>query len=81
MSTTITRGTEADSPTEHVQDNAIDILPVSFLNVFFGPGDVPSINLANVRGTFMVGRHCRKSTHLETSLDLQSHRQRDLPWN
>ncbi|KAL0950816.1 hypothetical protein HGRIS_007580 [Hohenbuehelia grisea] len=29
------------------QDNAIDVFPVSFLNVFFGPGGVPSINLAN----------------------------------
>ncbi|KAI0341213.1 class III chitinase [Trametopsis cervina] len=28
-------------------DSAIDVFPVAFLNVFFGPGGVPSINLAN----------------------------------
>ena len=31
-----------------LQDEAIDVFPVAFLNVFFGPGDAPSINLANV---------------------------------
>ncbi|KAK7058309.1 Chitinase 2 [Paramarasmius palmivorus] len=31
----------------YCQDNAIDVFPVAFLNVFFGPGGVPSINLAN----------------------------------
>ncbi|KAK7694334.1 hypothetical protein QCA50_001517 [Cerrena zonata] len=41
----------------YCQDNAIDVLPVAFLNVFFGPGNVPSINLANTcnptdNGTF-----------------------------
>ncbi|PSR80752.1 hypothetical protein PHLCEN_2v6668 [Hermanssonia centrifuga] len=28
-------------------DDAIDVFPLAFLNVFFGPGNVPSINLAN----------------------------------
>ncbi|PFH49204.1 carbohydrate-binding module family 5 protein [Amanita thiersii Skay4041] len=31
----------------YCNDNAIDVLPVAFLNVFFGPGGLPSINLAN----------------------------------
>ncbi|KAI0076286.1 class III chitinase [Panus rudis PR-1116 ss-1] len=31
----------------YCQDNAIDVFPIAFLNVFFGPGGVPSINLAN----------------------------------
>lgn len=31
----------------YCQDDAIDAFPVSFLNVFSGPGGVPSINLAN----------------------------------
>ncbi|KAG5646715.1 hypothetical protein DXG03_002397 [Asterophora parasitica] len=30
------------------QDNAIDVFPVAFLNVFFGTGGLPSINLANI---------------------------------
>ncbi|KAJ3512332.1 hypothetical protein NMY22_g15366 [Coprinellus aureogranulatus] len=34
---------------EHLtQDNAIDVLPVAFVNVFFGPGNAPSLNLANI---------------------------------
>ncbi|KAI0786086.1 glycoside hydrolase family 18 protein [Abortiporus biennis] len=41
----------------YCQDDAIDVFPVAFLNVFFGPGNVPSINLANTcnsvdNGTF-----------------------------
>ncbi|KAI3622797.1 glycoside hydrolase family 18 protein [Moniliophthora roreri] len=31
----------------YCQDNAIDVFPLAFLNTFFGPGGVPSINLAN----------------------------------
>lgn len=31
----------------YCQDDAIDVFPVAFLNVFFGPGGAPSINLAN----------------------------------
>lgn len=31
----------------YCQDNAIDVFPVAFLNVFFGPGGLPSMNLAN----------------------------------
>ncbi|CAL1696369.1 unnamed protein product [Somion occarium] len=31
----------------YCQDDAIDVVPVAFLDVFFGPGNVPSINLAN----------------------------------
>ena len=30
-------------------DSVIDAFPVAFLNVFFGTGGLPSINLANVR--------------------------------
>ena len=30
-------------------DNSIDAFPVAFVNVFFGPGGLPEINLANVR--------------------------------
>ena len=30
------------------QDDAIDVFPLAFLNVFFGPGGEPSLNLANV---------------------------------
>lgn len=37
-----------------LQDDVIDVLPIAFLNVFFGPGGAPSINLANVRGPFIV---------------------------
>lgn len=37
------------------KDDAIDVVPVAFLDVFFGPGNVPSINLANVRGPFYCG--------------------------
>ncbi|GLB36434.1 putative glycosyl hydrolase 18 family protein [Lyophyllum shimeji] len=38
-------------------DNAIDVFPIAFLNVFFGTGGLPSINLANTcnptdNGTF-----------------------------
>ncbi|KAF9036504.1 class III chitinase [Hymenopellis radicata] len=35
----------------YCNDEAIDVIPVAFLNVFFGPGDVPSINLANTCNT------------------------------
>ncbi|CAA7258783.1 unnamed protein product [Cyclocybe aegerita] len=31
----------------YCNDNAIDVFPVAFLHVFFGPGNAPSINLAN----------------------------------
>ena len=34
----------------------IDVLPIAFLNVFFGPGNAPSINLANVRNPLIVLR-------------------------
>ncbi|KAF5377574.1 hypothetical protein D9615_005148 [Tricholomella constricta] len=41
----------------YCNDNAIDVFPVAFLNVFFGTGGLPSINLANIcspsdNGTF-----------------------------
>ncbi|RDB29076.1 Chitinase 1 [Hypsizygus marmoreus] len=41
----------------YCNDNAIDVFPIAFLNVFFGSGGVPSINLANTcnpidNGTF-----------------------------
>ncbi|KAJ3490512.1 hypothetical protein NLI96_g1393 [Meripilus lineatus] len=32
----------------YCQDDAIDVFPVAFVNVFFGPGNAPSINLANI---------------------------------
>ncbi|KAF9270513.1 glycoside hydrolase family 18 protein [Marasmius fiardii PR-910] len=31
----------------YCQDNSIDVIPIAFVNVFFGPGGVPSMNLAN----------------------------------
>ncbi|KAL4264285.1 glycosyl hydrolase 18 family protein [Pleurotus pulmonarius] len=31
----------------YCQDDSIDVFPISFLNVFFGTGGAPSINLAN----------------------------------
>lgn len=31
----------------YCNDNAIDVFPLAFLNVFFGPGGAPSLNLAN----------------------------------
>lgn len=31
-----------------IQDNTIDVFPVAFLYIFFGPGGAPVINLANV---------------------------------
>ncbi|KAJ2928915.1 hypothetical protein H1R20_g8190, partial [Candolleomyces eurysporus] len=31
----------------YCEDNSIDVFPIAFLNVFFGPGNVPSLNLAN----------------------------------
>ncbi|KAF5311765.1 hypothetical protein D9619_003381 [Psilocybe cf. subviscida] len=31
----------------YCNDNAIDVFPLAFLNVFFGPGGLPSLNLAN----------------------------------
>ncbi|TFK76820.1 glycoside hydrolase [Pluteus cervinus] len=31
----------------YCQDDTVDVFPVAFLNVFFGPGGLPSINLAN----------------------------------
>lgn len=31
----------------YCQDDAIDVFPLAFLNVFFGPGGEPSLNLAN----------------------------------
>lgn len=61
----------------HFQDDTIDVLPVAFLYVFFGPGGAPVINLANV------------SCYLKMVLwgefnelsDVQPYRQRHLPWN
>ncbi|KAH9885775.1 glycoside hydrolase superfamily [Cubamyces lactineus] len=35
----------------YCQDDSIDAFPVAFLNVFFGPGGVPSIDLANICST------------------------------
>ncbi|KDQ09186.1 carbohydrate-binding module family 5 protein [Botryobasidium botryosum FD-172 SS1] len=32
----------------YCQDDSIDVFPLAFLNVFFGPGGEPEINLANV---------------------------------
>ncbi|KDQ20642.1 carbohydrate-binding module family 5 protein [Botryobasidium botryosum FD-172 SS1] len=32
----------------YCQDNSIDVIPISFLNTFFGTGGVPGINLANI---------------------------------
>ena len=32
-----------------LQDGSIDAFPVGFLNVYYGPGNEPEINLANVR--------------------------------
>lgn len=37
----------------YCQDNSIDVLPVAFLNVFFGPGGLPEVNLANVKHAFL----------------------------
>lgn len=31
-----------------LQDDAIDVIPIAFVNTFFGEGGVPEINLANV---------------------------------
>ncbi|KAI0805941.1 glycoside hydrolase superfamily [Irpex lacteus] len=31
----------------YCQDNSVDVLPIAFLNVFFGAGGLPSIDLAN----------------------------------
>ncbi|KAG6910589.1 hypothetical protein DXG01_009540 [Tephrocybe rancida] len=41
----------------YCNDNAVDVFPIAFLNVFFGAGGLPSINLANIcnptdNGTF-----------------------------
>ncbi|KAJ8454693.1 hypothetical protein ONZ51_g12886 [Trametes cubensis] len=35
----------------YCQDDSIDAFPVAFLNVFFGPGGFPSIDLANICST------------------------------
>ena len=35
-------------------DNSIDAFPVAFVNVFFGPGGLPELNLANVRFVLFV---------------------------
>ncbi|KAH9884038.1 hypothetical protein C8Q73DRAFT_661404, partial [Cubamyces lactineus] len=32
----------------YCQDDSIDVLPIAFLNVFFGTGGQPSIDLSNV---------------------------------
>ena len=32
----------------YCNDNSVDVIPIAFLNVFFGTGGLPSINLANV---------------------------------
>jgi len=32
----------------YCQDDSIDVIPIAFLNVFFGTGGLPVINLANV---------------------------------
>ncbi|CDO71799.1 Glycoside Hydrolase Family 18 / Carbohydrate-Binding Module Family 5 protein [Trametes cinnabarina] len=32
----------------YCQDDSIDAFPIAFLNVFFGPGGVPSIDLSNI---------------------------------
>ncbi|KAI0750081.1 glycoside hydrolase [Daedaleopsis nitida] len=31
----------------YCQDDAVDVIPLAFVNVFFGPGNAPSLNLAN----------------------------------
>lgn len=45
-----------------LQDDSIDVFPISFLNVFFGTGGAPSINLANVCSgrcsSFIFNSHC-----------------------
>jgi chitinase len=33
----------------HTKDNTIDVIPLAFVNVFFGIGGAPSMDLANVR--------------------------------
>ncbi|KAK0465287.1 glycoside hydrolase family 18 protein [Desarmillaria tabescens] len=35
----------------YCNDDAIDVFPLAFLNVFFGTGDLPSMNLANTCNT------------------------------
>ncbi|KAF9446304.1 carbohydrate-binding module family 5 protein [Macrolepiota fuliginosa MF-IS2] len=41
---------------EYCQDDAIDALPIAFLNVFFSTGGMPEINLANTcSGNFFPG--------------------------
>ncbi|TCD70658.1 Chitinase 1 [Steccherinum ochraceum] len=35
----------------YCEDDAIDVFPVAFVNTFFGPGGVPSMNLANICNT------------------------------
>ncbi|KAH6917558.1 class III chitinase [Coprinopsis sp. MPI-PUGE-AT-0042] len=56
----------------YCNDNAIDVFPVAFLHVFFGPGGVPSINLANTcnptdSGTF-PGTQLPICTSLESDI-------------
>lgn len=53
-------------------DSTIDAFPVAFLNVFFGTGGLPSINLANVRIRSLLAF---LYTHTKLNPDLQPYRQ------
>ena len=35
-------------------DSVIDTFPLAFLDIFFGPGGVPSVDFSNVRTYFII---------------------------
>lgn len=59
------------------QDDAIDIIPIAFVNTFFGTGGYPVLNLANVRAS-RVRRWRICCSRVFVNADVQHHEQRVL---
>lgn len=56
-----------------LQDDSIDVFPIAFLNVFFGAGGLPSLDLANV--SLCRTEQAWARTHvLYLALDVQHYR-------
>ena len=60
------------------QDNAVDVFPLAFLNVFFGTGGEPSLNLANVNEFPSTQERSSSNSRYQ---DVQPHRQCHIPWD
>lgn len=62
-----------------LQDDAIDVIPIAFVNDFFGTGGYPILNLANVRASAQSRRDA--VILMRTHLDLQHYQCRVLQWH